>query len=266
MSERTAVILAAGLGIRMGPRGKLVPKGLIDVGGAPLVPQSVATLKRAGIDQIVIVTGHLQEQYQAAFAGSDVRLIHNPDYASTGSLQTLRVALSEVTGAVVLLESDLIYAPQILSAVKPGTDRFLVSGPTGAGDEVYTWLQPGVAGCRMALISKDLSARPEPPFGEMIGITCLSAQKAAQMRDVAGHVLRKSPAAHYEEGLVALAQDVPIECVRFDDVPWAEIDDEDMLARVRGEVWPKIAEARRALWGDTLEPAASKRSSGPGGA
>lgn len=245
----TAVILAAGLGVRMGPRGKLTPKGLIDVGGAALVPQSVATLRRAGIERVVIVTGHLEEQYRDAFAGSDVRLVHNPDFAGTGSLLTLATALDVLDGPIAILESDLIYAPKVLDAVDPSVTRFTVSGPTGAGDEVYTWIKPGVKRPEMVLISKDANARPEPPYGEMIGVSCLTAEDTRRMRDVAARVLAETPAAHYEDGLVALAQEVPIECVLFPDVPWAEMDDEAMLARVRAEVWPRVDAARRARWG-----------------
>lgn len=245
----TAVIVAAGLGVRMGPRGELTPKGLIEVGGAGLVPQSVDTLRRWGAERIVIVTGHLSQMYEAAFAGSDVTLIHNPDYDRTGSLKTLATALKTVSGPIMILESDLIYAPQVLEAVSPDKNRFLVSGPTGAGDEVYTWVRADAGGNAMDVISKDRAARDATPFGEMIGITCLTAGSVARMRQVAAQVLEAAPQAHYEDGLVALAQEIDIECVLFPDVAWAEMDDEEMLARVKREVWPRIQAARQEAWG-----------------
>ncbi|MEL7116262.1 MAG: phosphocholine cytidylyltransferase family protein [Pseudomonadota bacterium] len=250
-ADMTAIILAAGLGMRMGPRGKLMPKGLIEVGGEALVAQSVETLRRAGFDSIVVVTGHLAEQYEARFAATDVRLIHNPDYATTGSLRTLMVALETVSGPVALLESDLIYAPEVLEAVSPTADRFLVSTPTGAGDEVYTWVRPGAPGNAMAVISKDPATRAERPFGEMIGITSLSAHAVDRLRVHGQTVLAETPEAHYEDGIVALCQEVVIECVRFDGVPWAEIDDEEMLARAEREVWPRVKAARQMLYGTT---------------
>jgi len=251
MAEITAIILAAGQGVRMGPRGKLTPKGLIEVGGTPLVPQSVETLQRAGIGQICIVTGHLSDQYEAAFAGHDVRLIHNPNYATLGSLHTLLVALDQISGPVVIVESDIIYAPQVLEAVTAEESRFLTSTPTGAGDEVYAWTDPGHPGeDRLEMISKDLNKRPEAPFAEMIGLTCLTAEATEALKRIGAEVQAKTPMAHYEEdGVLALAREVPIRCVRFDGVPWAEMDDEEMLASVRATVWPRIEAARRALWG-----------------
>ena len=44
MKDFTAIIVAAGMGVRMGPRGRLMPKGLIEVGGSPMVAQSLDTL------------------------------------------------------------------------------------------------------------------------------------------------------------------------------------------------------------------------------
>lgn len=254
MAGITAVIVAAGLGVRMGARGELTPKGLIKLGGLGLVPQSVATLQRwGGAERIVIVTGHLQEQYQATFPeGSGVELIYNPDYASTGSLRTLQVALEHVSGPIMILESDLIYAPIILDHVSAASDRFMVSSPTGAGDEVYTWVVPGAEPAQMDLISKDIAARERAPFGEMIGITCLSSESTERMRGACADVLAETPEAHYEDGLVALAQELPLECVLFDEVPWAEMDDEEMLARVKAEVWPQIQAARQEKWGSQL--------------
>ena len=135
MGNMTAVILAAGMGVRMGPRGTITPKGLITLGGASLVAQSVASLRDWGAGRIVIITGHLAEHYSAAFAGTDVELVHNPDYATTGSLLSLATALKHVDGPCVILESDVIYAPQALEKVDGSANQFIVSGPTGAGDE-----------------------------------------------------------------------------------------------------------------------------------
>ena len=251
MNDITALIVAAGMGVRMGPRGELTPKGLIPMGGIPLVPQSVDTLRRWGVGRIIIVTGHLATQYHSAFDGSEVELIHNADYASTGSLLTLMTGLAAVDGPVVILESDLIYAPQVLEGVKPGTDCFMVSGPTGAGDEVWTWTDPLSDDNRMKVISKDRAARPEAPMGEMIGVTGLSASSVKRMHGVAARVLKEDPGAHYEQGLVELAQERPIECVFFPDVPWAEVDDEAMLAAAEAQVFPRILAARDAAWSGT---------------
>lgn len=251
MQDITAVILAAGLGVRMGPRGKLMPKGLLQVGGATLIEQSVAALRDRGVGRIVIVTGHLHEQYESLFAGTGVRLIFNDHYATTGSLLSLSVGLAEVEGPCLILESDLIYAPQVLDAVDGTSNRLLVSTPTGAGDEVYVWAEGAQGGpLHMIDISKNIHTQSEPPLGELIGVLSLTAGAVARMKTVAAEVLLRDPEEHYEPGLVALSRVEAIECPLLHDVPWAEIDDEEMLARAIRVVLPRVEAARsRALAG-----------------
>ena len=252
MNGITAIILAAGMGVRMGPRGRLRPKGLIELGGVPLVRQSVDCLRQRGFGRIVIVTGHLSEQYEAEFSDSDVTLIHNPHYATTGSLRTLLVALGHVSGACVILESDLIYAPQALDTISENASRLITSGTTGAGDEVYVWTKPERGAELLVEISKQKTALSQPFYGELVGITGLTAAAMALLPDVARRVLSRDPEQHYEHGLVALAHEIAIEVVRIDNLPWAEIDDEEMLKRAADQVFPRVKAARIASLGPTL--------------
>ncbi len=245
MSDMTAIILAAGLGIRMGPRGRLCPKGLIEVGGETMVAQSLSSLRAFGIGRVRIVTGHLDDQYRAAFGTEPgVELVHNPAYGTTGSLRSLAVGLDGVEGACVILESDLIYAPEALEAALTGGTCLIASGPTGAGDEVYIWTD---ADGGLLEMSKDRAARPEPPHGELVGITGIGADAVPILREVAGAVMAAEPAEHYEPGLVALARKVALPVLRLDGLAWAEIDDEDMLARAERLVVPRVQAARAAL-------------------
>ena len=64
MTIEQALILAAGRGVRMGPRGQSIPKGFIELGGTTLIARSLALLAAAGIEEATIVTGHLGERYE----------------------------------------------------------------------------------------------------------------------------------------------------------------------------------------------------------
>ena len=243
MTERTAVILAAGRGIRMGARGRLMPKGMIPMGDSTLMQRSVALLQERGIGQVRIVTGHLQEQYVAAFAGqAGVTLVHNPDYATSGSLRSLVVGLDGVTGPVIVLESDLIYETAALAPLQREASVILVSGPTGSGDEVYVWTLPGRAGRVPAFgtMSKDPAYVSEPPLGELVGISLFDKSDTKALRGAAAATLARDPCAEYEEAIIALAASCEIACHRFDDLAWSEIDDDAMYRRARDVIWPEI--------------------------
>lgn len=59
-----AMILAAGRGERMRPLTDKVPKPLLEVAGKALIVYQIEALKSAGVENIVINTGHLGDQIQ----------------------------------------------------------------------------------------------------------------------------------------------------------------------------------------------------------
>lgn len=75
------VILAGGRGSRMGGE---VPKPLVPIGGVPLILHVLAQLRRQGIDDLLVVTGHRGDEVAAALAGTSARCIETPAAAGTG--------------------------------------------------------------------------------------------------------------------------------------------------------------------------------------
>lgn len=61
-SPRTAVVLSGGEGIRLRPITADLPKGLVKVGGKPLLQWVVEWLKTNGVSNIVIGVAYLKEQ------------------------------------------------------------------------------------------------------------------------------------------------------------------------------------------------------------
>lgn len=243
VSIEQALILAAGRGVRMGPRGRDIPKGFIEVGGEHLVARSLNLLARAGIREVTIVTGHLAEIYDCVppVTGLAVRTLHNPLYAQKGSFESLRVGLGAMRGPFLLLESDIIYEPRALATVLASDHDsvILTSGPTGAGDEVYVWADETDGTARFRSMSKQRATHPDAPFGELVGISKISGDLARQLAEHAGEA---EPGSDYESAVVRAAGDTPIACLRVDDLLWGEIDDEAMLARVETSLWPRLRE------------------------
>ena len=58
---RTALLLAAGLGSRLGPLTDALPKCLVSVSGVPILERLVRSLDSHGIERLVIVTGYRAE-------------------------------------------------------------------------------------------------------------------------------------------------------------------------------------------------------------
>lgn len=66
--ERTAMILAAGRGTRMGELGEKYPKALLKVNGTPLIQYHIDKLREAGFSRIVINVSHLATQIKQFIA------------------------------------------------------------------------------------------------------------------------------------------------------------------------------------------------------
>jgi len=99
-----AVLLAAGEGKRMGG----VAKSLIQLQGVPLINRQMIALSGAGVDEVVLVTGHARDAVEAAVAGLPVTLAHNANYkdGQQGSVRLGLKTLGPKFDAVLIVLSD----------------------------------------------------------------------------------------------------------------------------------------------------------------
>jgi len=99
-----AVLLAAGEGRRMGG----VAKPLIRLQGVPLVKRHLIALSGAGVDEVVVVTGHAREAVEDEVAAFPVTLAHNDRYAQgqPTSVRTGLAAASPLLDAVLIVLAD----------------------------------------------------------------------------------------------------------------------------------------------------------------
>jgi choline kinase len=241
-----AVILAAGRGVRMGPAGSEIPKGFITVGGQTLIGRSLAHLFAHGIARVVIVTGHLRERYDQLAADDPARIscCHNANYATLGSLESLRLGLAAIDGPALVLESDIVYEERMIDALRARGRRsaLLVTDLTGSGDEVYVWSKSLPDGRHaMQAVHKDRARMSRTPLGEYPGVFTLDTEARRALLACAPGLLASAPMADYEAGLMEVTRELPIECCRMPDLVWAEIDDARMLRRVTQNVYPRIA-------------------------
>lgn len=248
MSVRHAVILAAGAGLRLRPFLNDRPKGLLEIEGESLMARSVALLRGAGIERITIVTGYRADLYERFAAGApDLQLLYNDAYERTGSMASLAIALDVLRGVdLLVLESDIVYEARALEVMlRSDADATLLSGPTGAGDEVWVCAPHG----RLTGISKTRSELPSVA-GELVGITRLSAAAADAMRDAYRRFVDEhghGRMAYETDGLVAIADRIRIAAPLVSDLCWGEIDDERHYARIVQHVWPIVSGARERV-------------------
>ena len=123
-----AIVLAAGQSKRMG-----CPKLTLPWGKTSVLGQVIITLATAGINDIVIVTGAIQEQITNLVTlyieKYPVRTIHNDDYAKGEMLSSLQIGLSAMKPETLATLVVLGDQPQIMvSIVKQIISTYLETG------------------------------------------------------------------------------------------------------------------------------------------
>jgi choline kinase len=108
-----AIILAAGKGTRLNKYTEKLPKGMLEFCGMTLIERQITTMRKAGIEQIAIVTGYQAEK----ISFEDVQYFHNDAYATTNMVESLLCAQSILNQDTIVAYSDIIYSEELLNNV-----------------------------------------------------------------------------------------------------------------------------------------------------
>lgn len=115
-----ALILAAGMGRRLGNYTKENTKCMIEIAGRRLIDRTIDSIRQAGIKRLVVVIGFCGEKLKSYLLNSvhdmEFVFIENAVYRETNNIYSLYLARHEFEkDDTVLIESDLIYDNNLLS-------------------------------------------------------------------------------------------------------------------------------------------------------
>ena len=115
-----AIILAAGMGKRLGEYTRNNTKCMVPVNGTPLIDRMLNQLSRLNLNRVVIVVGYegkkLKEYVGEERNGLRIEYIENSVYDRTNNIYSLALAKEKMQeDDTLLLESDLIFEDSMLS-------------------------------------------------------------------------------------------------------------------------------------------------------
>lgn len=125
-----AIILAAGMGERLGELTKSRPKCLLELSdGMTVLDNQLSNIKQSSIDEVVIVTGHCSEQVETYVKSysDDLKIscLYNPFYKTHNNMFSLWLALRSIKGEVVVINGDDVFHHSILDdlLLRPGSEK-----------------------------------------------------------------------------------------------------------------------------------------------
>jgi Predicted sugar nucleotidyltransferases len=242
-AETCAVILAAGLGSRLGPNTKECPKCLVHVSGTPILERMIDTLASQGVTRIIIAVGYLADQIRkfvlSRYPGLDIRFVENPQYASTGSVFSLDLALDVVVPDlnILLVEGDVVldsalmartlqvaeYAPDAATLLAPYEPSLSGTFALVNGGIVSAWTHESVRANDFPLVSSFKTVN--------ITFVLKGAPLTAlceEVKSTISNLGRRAPLEYAMQGLVT--KGMQIVAVETTGLKWFEVDTPEDLA------------------------------------
>jgi choline kinase len=230
------VLLAAGMGTRLGELGGGMPKALFDAGGRRLIDRALTFAKQLGARERIVVGGfeHARLASHLATRDADVVLVENTRFRA-GNLLTLTTALPKVSGALFVMNIDHVYRPGVAERIQalPGNEitAFVDFDRALAADDMKVALGPDR---HIVKISKQL---PTWDCG-YVGMTYIPAGQLARYRTAIADVERTiGESAHVEQVLQRLADDRhPVAIGDISGIGWYELDTPEDVAKALPEL------------------------------
>jgi choline kinase len=232
-----AIVLAAGLGSRLGAYTAHRHKCLVQVGDRPILGRTFSTLAAAGVRTATLVVGHLGAQVRAYAdvwsSHLDIRCVVNDQAASTGTAYSLALGLATAVSGedVLVIEADVVFGHaalmQLLSAQEPNVTLVAPFGAYVSGSavlcdddaKVLDWLHATHQGMGFR---RDRASKT-------VNLTRLDCPTRAALF---GHCIAARPDSPLENAMRALvrAHVTSIYAVDVRSAPWCEVDTPEDLS------------------------------------
>ena len=243
-----AILLAAGVGRRIGGEEGHPPKCLLHFGGKSLLHRHLQLLRQCGIREVALGVGFKAEMIQLELdtLGADgfARTVFNPRYeeGSNLTLWSLRDELAQAD-EVLLMDADVLYDHRMLKALLNTSHKncFLMDREFEPGDEpVKLCVQDG------KLV--EFRKRVEVAFdfcGESVGFCLLKRNICRRLIEACAR-FTEYPEECHEEALRDVLLNSPSGTFGYEDItglPWTEIDFPEDIEKGCEMILPRLEEA-----------------------
>ena len=172
------VILAGGLGTRLGPLTRKIPKPMMPVAGVPYLEHQLLLLARQSFRDVLLLTGYLGEQIESYFGNGSrlgLRLRYARETQPLGTGGALRDARRHLDESFLLMYGDSLLPIEYAAATRRLKDSAALGSLVVYRDSSgETAVRPNVALDRSGLVTRyDKSAAADPGLEYVeAGVSC----------------------------------------------------------------------------------------------
>lgn len=239
-SVKSAIILAAGMGLRLGSKEPLC-KALLPFAGRALIALQLQSLKECGVEKVIVISGYQHEELAFATRNSSLALtfIQNEHFAETNTLSSLCCAIDCVADDFFLLNGDVLLDSRALNKLlEPRvSDANLGCAFHPCGSEE---MKVKAKGSRIIQVAKDLN--PSEHCDEFLGVSLFRKSLLSDLKTALFDALQtqNGPSLYYEDGIKELFESYFFHRSDLTDLPIIEIDFQEDYDRAKAEIYPAL--------------------------
>ncbi len=244
-----AIIIAAGLGSRLGSLTKDKPKCMLEIDGKTILQRSIENFKKFGIEEIIVIRGYKKELID--YAG--IRYYYNDNFKNNNNLESLFYAEQEMNNDFIICFSDVVYEGNVLEVLlKDKSDISLVIDTAWTSKYENRTLHPISQADKVIIENEKIvkigkKVNSEKAHGEFIGMAKYTS-KGAEILKKTFHRAKKNydncpfhEAPSFEKGhIMDITQEMidngyPVNPVAIVS-GWAEIDTPEDLKHIKNNI------------------------------
>ena len=236
------VILSAGMGTRLMPLTKEIPKTMLEINGMTLLERMIRNCIDAGINKFIVIVGYNMEKVTelcpqiAEKYDIEIKAIENEKYDITNTSVSTYLASKFIEendlDDFVLINGDNVVDPKIISNIVASNNTgMIIDNFKELNEESFKLIiddesfneERTIANGKINSIGKGLDIPSST--GEFIGVSKVVSDDVAEFNRILESLIEEDPQNYYDFAFKDLSIIKTIDFVLTNGLKWTEIDD-----------------------------------------
>ena len=235
------VILAAGMGTRLMPLTKDIPKALLKINETTLLERMIRNCIDAGISKFMVIVGYNRDKVIALCPeiaekyDVEIRTLINEKYDVTNTSVSTFIAsklIEESPEDFILVNGDNVVDPEIITRIAECEHTgMIIDNFKKLNEESFKLIidnetfneDKSISNGTINSIGKGLDIASSS--GEFIGVSKVIADDIAEFNEILARLIDEDPQNYYDFAYEDLSKIKTIDFVLTNGLKWTEIDD-----------------------------------------